>query len=158
MTEPDAADPTAAVAAARPVVLVVEDEAVVAMLVTDVLAEAGYRPLWSGDGGPGPARPDPAMPDAVAAVVDLRLADGLDGRQVVRHLRERHPDLPVVVVTGYHPGAPEADLRGLGGPTLRLCKPFDCADLRDGVAALLEAPAAQATPRRRRADRLREPA
>lgn len=157
MTETDAADPTAA---ASPVVLIVEDEALVAMLVTEVLAEAGYRSVWSADGRPGsyPGRPDPAMPDAVAAVVDLRLADDLDGRQVVRHLRERHPDLPVVVVTGYHPEAPQADLRGLGGPTLRLGKPFDCGDLLDGVAAVLEAPAKPAAPRRRRSDRVEVPA
>ena len=159
MTAAEAFDPTAAVAVAPPVVLVVEDEAVVAMLVTDVLAEAGYRPVWSADGGPDPAQPDPAIAGTAAAVVDLRLADGLDGRQVVRHLRERHPDLPVVVVTGYHPEAPEADLRGLGGPTLRLPKPFDCADLLDGVAAVLEAPAAPAAapPRRRRSDRVAVP-
>ena len=153
MTEADDADPAAA-----PVVLVVEDEALVAMLVTDVLAEAGYRPVWSADGRAGPARPDRAMPAVAAAVVDLRLADGLDGRQVVRHLRERHPDLPVVVVTGYHPEAPQADLRGLGGPTLRLCKPFDCADLQAGVAAVLEAPATPVTLRRRRSDRVEAPA
>ena len=43
----------------------------------------------------------------------------------------------------------EADLRGLGGPTLRLCKPFDGDGLAGGVAAVLAAPA---TPRRRRTD------
>ena len=46
----------------------------------------------------------------------------------------------------------EADLRGLGGPTLRLCKPFDYDDLADGVAAVMAAPAVPATPRRRRSD------
>lgn len=144
--------------AAPSVVLIVEDEALVAMLVTDILAEAGYRPVWSADGRAGPGDPDRAMPDVAAAVVDLRLAEGLDGRQVVRHLRERHPDLPVVVVTGYHSEAPEADLRGLGGPMLRLCKPFDSGDLLGGVAAVLKAPPAPAALRRRRSDLLKEPA
>lgn len=94
----------------------------------------------------------------MAAVVDLRLADGLDGRQVVRDLRGRRPALPVVVVTGYHPEAPQADLRGLGGPMLRLTKPFDGDDLAGGVSTVLGAAAAPAMPHRRRSDVLKVPA
>ncbi|MBD0276036.1 MAG: response regulator [Acetobacteraceae bacterium] len=152
MTDDPAAPPS-------PTVLVVEDEALVAMLVADTLAGAGYRPTWCPDGASAHGR----GADAVAAVVDLRLADGADGREVVRGLRRRRPGLPVVVVTGFHPEAPQADLRGLGGPTLRLCKPFDCDDLADGVSAVLGAPAVPAAvpaiaPRRRRSDRSVVPA
>ena len=60
---------------------------------------------------------------ARAAVVDLRLADGLDGRDVLLRLRAQHPGMPVVATTGFDPKASEADLRGLGGPTLRLGPP-----------------------------------
>lgn len=135
----------------RPTVLVVEDEALVAMLVEDALSDAGYDPVWTPDGRPAPPRSGHGT--AVrAAVVDLRLADGLDGRRVVRRLRQDHPSLPVVVVTGFHPEAPEADLRGLGGPTVRLCKPFDCDDLLAHLAGALDGPAAPATPRRRASD------
>jgi DNA-binding response OmpR family regulator len=128
------------------------------MMVADALAEAGYRPACTPDGRTGLPAPGNGA-DAAAAVVDLRLADGLDGRWVVRDLREGRPALPVVVTTGFHPEAPQADLRGLGGPTLRLCKPFDGDALADGVAAVLAAPAgAAATPRRRRTDVVQEPA
>ncbi len=128
-----------------PTVLVVEDEALVAMLVEDTLAWAGYRPVWSPDGGRA------AMAVPRAAVVDLRLADGLDGREVVGRLREGRPSLPVVVVTGFDPRAPEADLRGLGGPTVRLGKPFDCDEFLGHLADLLGGPAVPAAPPRRRA-------
>ena len=135
-------------------VLVVEDEALIAMLVEHTLAEAGYRPALTSDG----RGHEPGL-EARAAVVDLRLGGGLDGRRVVRELRERRPTLPVVVVTGFHPEAPQADLRGLGGPTLRLSKPFDCDGLAAGVSAVMGASAAPgATPRRRRSDLLMEPA
>ncbi len=40
-------------------------------------------------------------PDAV--LLDLRMGAGWDGLQTLRHIRERHPDLPVVMVTD-HPG------------------------------------------------------
>jgi DNA-binding response OmpR family regulator len=141
-------------------VLVVEDEALVAMLVADTLAAAGYRPAWSPDGRTGPASAE-RVRDATAAVVDLRLSDGRDGRQVVRRLRERHPALPVVVVTGFHREAPQADLRGVGGPTLRLHKPVDCDDLVSGLSLVLDAPAESAeakAPRRRASDVLEEAA
>jgi CheY-like chemotaxis protein len=142
---------TPAAPAIEPSVLVVEDEAMIALMVEDMLAEGGYRSAWSPDGRGGPAAPERAT-EAAAAVVDLRLADGGDGRQVVRRLRERCPDLPVVVVTGFHPEAPQADLRGLGGPTLRLPKPIDRDDLLDGLAALLRPPAGGKPSLRRASD------
>ncbi len=136
----------------RPTVLVVEDDALIAMLVFDVLAEAGYRPLWTPDGRAAPAGPGGGAAAARAAVVDLRLADGLDGRDVIRRLRERCPSMPAVVTTGFDPRAPEADLRGLGGPTVRLGKPFDGDALLERLAGVLGAPATPAAPRRRASD------
>jgi DNA-binding response OmpR family regulator len=138
---------------APPTVLVVEDEALVAMLVEDTLAGAGYRPLLAPDGradGPCPGGATAAEAPR-AAVVGLRLAGGLDGREVVGRLREQHPSMPVVVVTGFGPRAPEADLRGLGGPIVRLGKPFDCDELLGRLADLLGGgPAAPAVAERRR--------
>ena len=140
---PDALDDPA------PTVLVVEDEALIAMAIDDVLAEAGYRPVWSQDGTGAEAD------GATAAVVDLRLAGQVDGRDVIRRLRRQRPVLPVAVVTGFSPCAPEADLRGLGGPTVRLHKPFGYDDLAGGVEAVLRvawsAPDAP-VPRRRAGD------
>ncbi len=75
---------------------------------------------------------------------------------MIRRLRASRPGLPVAVVTGYGPEAPQADLRGLGGPTLRLHKPFDCEELTRRLAELLGAPAEPAN-RRRRASDLWEP-
>ena len=143
----------AALPATAPAVLVVEDEALIALLVEHILARAGYRAVWSQDG-----RPVPGGGGAVAAVVNLRLAGGLDGRDVIRRLRASRPGLPVAVVTGYGPEAPQADLRGLGGPTLRLHKPFDCEELTLRLAELLGAPAEPADPRRRASDVLEPPA
>jgi DNA-binding response OmpR family regulator len=145
--------------AARKNVLLVEDQALLALMVEEVLAEGGYLAAWSPDGRSGPAAPERAAADVSAAVVDLRLADGSDGRQVVRELRERRPALPVVVLTGFHPEAPQADLRGLGGPTLRMPKPFDPDAFLDGLSAVLRAPAVSASvPRRRASDALPEAA
>jgi DNA-binding response OmpR family regulator len=136
----------------RPTVLVVEDEALIAALVSDILAEAGYRPVWMPDGPAAPPGSGGGAAAARAAVVDLRLAYGLDGRDVLRRLRARHPGMPAVVTTGFDPQAPEADLRGLGGPTARLGKPFDPDALLERLAGVLGAPATRTAPRRRASD------
>lgn len=129
------------------VVLVIEDEPLVAMLIEDVLVDADHRPFWTPDGHAAPGSPP------LAAVVGLRLHGNLDGRDVVRRLRREHPGLPVVVLTGFDGRAPEADLRGLGGPTARLHKPQDLADLPRRLAEVLAAVLARpAPPRRRQAD------
>lgn len=121
----------------RSAILVVEDEALVAMMVEDMLAEAGFHVVWAPDGICAPSSHAPATAPR-AAVVDLRLARGLDGRDILRRLREGHPEMPVVVITGYDPTAPEADLRGLGGPTARLRKPFESEALLENLAALID--------------------
>lgn len=136
---------------APPTVLVVDDEALVTMLVADTLTEAGYRVVCAPDGRTAsPHYGAWTLPNA--AVVNLRLADGLDGRDVLRGLRKRQPNLPAVVITGYGPFAPEADLRGLGGPTARLGKPFDCEELLERLANLLARPAVRLAPSRRFSD------
>lgn len=131
-----------------PTVLVIEDEALVALLVEDLLAEAGYRTGRARDWRPAAPGAGPA-----AAVVDLRLGDGLDGRDVVRRLRRERPGMPVVVLTGFGADAPEADLRGLGGPTVRLHKPQDLDELPGRLAEVLMGAIARTAPRRRKADR-----
>lgn len=139
----------------RRTVLVFEDEVLVAMMVEDVLVEAGFRAvsaLGRRGGGlhdPGPGAAPSEAPHA--AVVDLRLGPGLDGRDVLRRLRERHPSMPAVVMTGYDPLSPEADLRGLGGPTVRLLKPFDCDAFLQELLGVMDGAARAAVPQRRRA-------
>lgn len=154
-------DTPAAAPDSRPTVLIYEDEALVAMMVEDVVADAGFQGVCAFDGRDAAAHrlaPDAALappwerPKAV--VMDLRLANGLDGRDVLRRLRERHPAVPAVVVTGFDPHSPEADLRGLGGPTVRLRKPFECSALLEHLAGVLDGLARAAVPHNRRASDL----
>ena len=69
------------------------------------------------------------MDEQQAAIVNLNLPGRMPGHEVIRRLRAPHPRLPVLVVTGYSPLAPQADLRGLGGPTARLQKPVEAQHL-----------------------------
>lgn len=70
------------------------------------------------------------------AVVDLHLP-GIDGLAVQQALRERRPDLPVFLITGYD--EPESERQALQmGAAGYLLKPFARCDLLDAVMAAVE--------------------
>ncbi|TDH57258.1 response regulator [Dankookia rubra] len=106
----------------RPLALIVEDEVLLALAVEDLLAAEGFDTLCATSEGQVLAL-IPAAGLLAVAVVDLRLGRDLAGQHIIQTLRMRIPDLPVVVVTGFGHDAPQADLRGLGWPTVRLPKP-----------------------------------
>ncbi|MDO9710296.1 response regulator [Paracraurococcus lichenis] len=117
--------------------LVVEDEALLALEMEDVLRSEGFEARLACTELAALAE----HPDTLSvAVVNLRLNGRLLGHEVIRRLRRRQPHLPVVVVTGYDSDAPQADLRGLGWPTARLQKPMQ----GDALTAALRSVIAQA--------------
>ena len=111
-------------------ILVVEDEALVAMLVEDALLDAGFEVL-------GPAR---SVAEAMAllaaerpsaAVLDLNLG-GETSLRVADELAAR--GIPFIVATGY--GA--AGLPPSHGKAPVLAKPYDPADLTAAVERLCQ--------------------
>ena len=113
-----------------PLALIVEDELILAMAVEDLLTAEGFATIVVRS--EAEARAHAAAEIAVAGV-NLRLSATLAGQRIIRALRRRDPSLPVVVVTGYSAQAPQANLRGLGGPTIRLHKPAGYAELAEAV-------------------------
>jgi CheY-like chemotaxis protein len=113
----------------RSVILIIEDEAMVAMELEQVLATAGYEVVVAPDGPTALAHAADPRLRLRAAIANLNLPGGMSGNEVIRRLRASRPRLPVVVVTGYAPLAPQADLRGIGGPTARLQKPIEAQHL-----------------------------
>jgi DNA-binding response OmpR family regulator len=77
-------------------VLVVEDDESIGQAVTDSLESHGYTVEWCTDGTAAILAVERTMPDLV--LLDLGLPD-IDGFTLCRRLRERHRDLPIVVVT-----------------------------------------------------------
>jgi len=80
-------------------ILVVEDEAIVRMLLVDALEEQGYTVLEAEDGN--------AALGIVASLerIDLLATDvglpGINGRQLAEMARSLQPDLKVLFLTGY---------------------------------------------------------
>ncbi len=117
-------------------VLVVEDLEALRRLAVTVLTRAGYRTLDAPDGRAGleVAAREPA--------IDLLLTDvvmpEMSGGDLVAAMRARHPELPVVFMSGYSAGM----LAGRLPPDEHvnmLAKPFTSADLLVAVERALSA-------------------
>jgi two-component system response regulator BaeR len=113
-------------------ILIVEDEAELAAILTDYLLVAGFRAQVLHDGAEALAHVRRAMPDLI--VLDLALP-GLDGIALCREIRG-FSDVPIVMATAR---VEEIDrLLGLEiGADDYLCKPFSPRELVARVRAIL---------------------
>jgi two-component system, NtrC family, nitrogen regulation response regulator NtrX len=79
-------------------VLIIDDEANIRRMVGALLAAEGYEVRDAPDGAQGLASAGEVEPDIV--LLDLMMPGDLDGMAVLARLRERFPDLPVVMMSG----------------------------------------------------------
>lgn len=81
-------------------VLVVEDNAEVGESATQSLADLGYLPVWvtSAEEALKELANDAARFDVVFSDVVM---PGMDGVELARHIRQVHPELPVLLTSGY---------------------------------------------------------
>jgi EAL domain-containing protein (putative c-di-GMP-specific phosphodiesterase class I) len=78
-------------------ILIVDDELLLREVMTDVLQEAGYVVTACANGREALAEVNAHPQDAV--ISDVKMPD-MDGLQLLRAVRERHLDLPFVLLTG----------------------------------------------------------
>ena len=77
-------------------VVVVEDDASIGTTIVDALTSAGYDVEWCRDGESATVSLESSAPDVV--LLDAGLPD-IDGFTLCRWLRDRHADLPILLVT-----------------------------------------------------------
>jgi excisionase family DNA binding protein len=106
--------------AARPRVLVVDDEASIRDLLSKTLALAEYDVDLAPDGRAALERLRIAGYDLL--ITDLKMP-GIDGLTVIREARRMKSDLPVVIITGYSTEASAIEAVNLGVSGY-LTKPF----------------------------------
>jgi CheY-like chemotaxis protein len=96
-----ATDPESDVlAGAGETVLVIDDEPVLRMLITDVLQDLGYAALEAADGPEG-LKVLQSTSRVDLLITDVGLPGGLNGRQVADAARALRPRLKVLFITGY---------------------------------------------------------
>ena len=81
-----------------PTILIIDDEANIRRMVGALLASEGYEVREAPGGAEGVALAAEAEPDV--ALVDLMMPGAMNGIAVLGALRERFPDLPVVMMSG----------------------------------------------------------
>ncbi len=79
-------------------VLIVEDDDRIRSFLTKGLKAEGYATTVACDGDEALALADTGGAELDLVLLDLGLP-GTDGRAVLRHLRARHPQLPVIILT-----------------------------------------------------------
>ena len=119
------------------VVLIVDDEMVLRMLMTDVLQETGYRTVEASD---GPSALKILASDARIdlLITDVGLPNGLNGRQVADAARKTRPNLKVLFITGYAENAVIGN--GHLDPGMQvMTKPFEIAAFNQKVRDMIDA-------------------
>lgn len=120
------------------VVLVAEDEPLVRRLAVRVLSGAGFRVLQAENG-----RRALEVFEAENGAIDVLITDlvmpGLSGRELADAVQAKRPDVPVVLMSGYHEEMSESS--SPSGPNRRfLPKPWAPSDLLDTVRQVLSGP------------------
>ena len=81
-------------------ILFVDDHEVLARLSCEILEMQGYRAVSAYSGTEALRKFDEEEFDIL--VTDYRM-DGMNGLELARKVHEKHPEIPVIIVTGYGP-------------------------------------------------------
>lgn len=111
-------------------ILVVEDDAIVRMLITDVLETLGYAVLEAGDGEAALEILHDSSQALALMMTDIGLP-GMDGRALADKAREARPLLPILFASGYTENTQVPDGMHLIG------KPFTIDQLHDKLQSIL---------------------
>jgi two-component system cell cycle sensor histidine kinase/response regulator CckA len=121
--------------AARPLVVLVEDEELIRRLLVRVLENAEYEVLVAANGDAALRLMEKRAGELALLLTDL-VMPGMNGLELARAARELQPDLPVLCMSGYS----EETLRDRGGDDDEVDfieKPFAPGELTDRIASLL---------------------
>ena len=116
-------------------VLLVEDEKPLLLLGEEMLAGLGYEPAGfsSASAALAALAEDPAQFDAV--ITDY-IMPGMTGIELTQRVRERRPDLPVILVSGYRGPVLDQEAGG-AGVQQTLTKPLQPHELAQALARAL---------------------
>jgi len=124
-------------------VLVVDDEEFILETTREALRDVGYRVLTASGGEAALQTIEEADEGVDVVVTDLRMPD-MDGFALIRTLRARYPNLPIVAASGVADGRTDEALDA--GAHTFLAKPFTSETLQSALHEALHAPDEAPTP------------
>ncbi|HET9811161.1 MAG TPA: GAF domain-containing protein [Sphingomicrobium sp.] len=138
---PKSSKPATAPAEARPAesggggsacILVVEDNREVGEFGAQLLQDLGHSTLWAGDAAAALDHLE-GRDDIDLVFTDIVMPGGMDGIDLARTIRDRFPDVPVVLTSGYS----DALSQGEGSEFPLLRKPYSVEDLSHAIRTAL---------------------
>jgi CheY-like chemotaxis protein len=117
----------------QPFVLIVDDDVVIRSLLRSTLPDEGYELIEAEDGNQALLISEAHSPALV--LLDWRMP-GASGADVLAALKQRHPDVPVIVLTAEPETKVRAQAESLGADVF-MTKPFSPLQLLDFVERLL---------------------
>jgi DNA-binding response OmpR family regulator len=112
----------------KALILLVEDDAIQRRQIVRVLKAEGYQVSESSTGEDAIRH---LHEEEIALVLTDKLIPDLDGMELLQHIREHYPNVPVVIMTGDPIETIELQ------PDALLTKPFSGRDLKSVIRSLL---------------------
>jgi DNA-binding NtrC family response regulator len=110
-----------------PIVLVVDDEVLIRWSLSEGLSDQGYPVRLAGTATEARTVLDEVADSPLVVILDLRLPDMAD-LSLVREVRRRRPDAPVILMTAYGTAEDAREATSLGVWSL-VDKPFDVSKI-----------------------------
>lgn len=126
-----------------PLLLLVDDEAVILELLSDALVEGGYTLLTAIRASEAIAIIEQRAADLAGLITDINLDAETTGWEVARRARELRPDLPVVYTTAN--AAADWPVEGVPKSVL-VPKPFAPAQVVTAISTLITKAASETKP------------
>ena len=117
----------------RPCILVVEDELLIRLMLSDSLRDEGYHVIEACNADEALTLLEAAVPDLI--VSDVRMPGSLDGLGLLAVVRENNPVLPVVITSAHLP----SNRALVEGATQFIRKPYSMGLVMEAVRLVLEA-------------------
>ena|SRR6476659_5838600 len=117
-------------------IVVIEDDAIMREALGEWLGGAGYSVRAAADGAAGLAAVEVSVPALV--ITDMHMP-GMNGSTVIAELKQRHPDLPIIAISGLFSSGYGIDAGATValGAARALSKPFKRSELLAAIAEVL---------------------
>jgi DNA-binding response OmpR family regulator len=122
-------------------ILLAEDEALIALTLQDALEEAGFGVYYVSVGSDAIKALDEKNSEISGVITDIRLEGPVDGWAIGRHARQLTPHIAVVYMSG--DSAQDHTVQGVPD-SIMLQKPFAAAQVVTAISTLLNAMPPQA--------------
>lgn len=125
----------------REKVLIVDDDKWVRETIAEFIDLLGYQPIVAADGAKGLACLETEQVSLVIADIKMPAMDGIE---MMKRIKEKYPDLHVILISGYQPDTSCEDLMNSGASDY-ITKPFNIDMIERKVRNLIERRAGQET-------------